>query len=45
MADNDDDSLIWLWSDAELAVVVGIWALLLLPTVIWLAMTMPRRRR
>ncbi|WP_277750797.1 hypothetical protein [Nonomuraea polychroma] len=43
---DNDDPAIRLWSDAELAVATGLVVLLLLlPTVIWLAMTMLRRRR
>ncbi|MFI6180618.1 hypothetical protein ACIA8R_34145 [Nonomuraea sp. NPDC051191] len=43
---DNDDPVIQLWSDAELAVATGLMVLLLLlPTIIWLAMTMLRRRR
>jgi hypothetical protein len=35
-----------LWNDAELALAAGLAGLLfLLPTIIWLVMTMLRRRR
>ncbi|MGW4792049.1 hypothetical protein [Nonomuraea sp. MG754425] len=41
---DDDDPVIQLWSDAELAVGAGFIALLvLLPTIIWLAVVMLRR--
>ncbi|WP_263657433.1 hypothetical protein [Nonomuraea gerenzanensis] len=43
---DDDERIIRLWSDAELAVATGlIVVLILLPTVIWLAVVMLRRRR
>ncbi|MEV1170874.1 hypothetical protein [Nonomuraea sp. NPDC049784] len=43
---DNGDPAIRLWSNAELAVATGLVVLLLLlPTVIWLAMTMLRRRR
>jgi hypothetical protein len=43
---DNDEPAIKLWSDAELAAGAGFAVLLiLLPTVIWLARVMLRRRR
>ncbi|MGW3351588.1 hypothetical protein ACWDA3_50530 [Nonomuraea rubra] len=43
---DDDEAAIRLWSDAELAVGIGLVVLMtLLPTIIWLAMVLLRRRR
>ncbi|MET8865600.1 hypothetical protein ABZW11_21900 [Nonomuraea sp. NPDC004580] len=43
---DNEEPAIWLWTDAELALAIGLVVLLiLLPTIIWLATTMLRRRR
>ncbi|MEV0826646.1 hypothetical protein [Nonomuraea rubra] len=43
---DDDEPAIQLWSDAEFAVGLGLVVLMvLLPTIIWLAMVLLRRRR
>lgn len=42
---DDDHSAIRLWNDAELAVAAGlVVVLILLPTAVWLAVMMLRRR-
>ncbi|WP_268960049.1 hypothetical protein [Nonomuraea montanisoli] len=43
---DNEEPAIRLWTDAELALATGLVVLLiLLPTIIWLATTMLRRRR